>query len=593
MGTICLLCGDRGFAKAFVDCVNCLDASVHLYCLGLDLDAIEETWDEDIHWVCEECDETESYIVSTDIEPFSEIRENEDDSSTVQTEEERVYEDDVEQSYEGITRTQLLWKENAKCNWRKKRSVKKSTVEKYEHRRCSGPSNQSYEEHVKTDVNECTRSKDDATLSSEMKENEALGLENHCSENDHIENEEEEPIDVENDFRENNLLISSVAPVVMPVWRGSFSIWNENHDIIDGILAHMSNKACEKVNEEASQFQTVLYLEMLPKTDVWPKSFEESEPTGDSIALYFFPSEISERIFDGLVEEMMHKELALKAPVHNGELLIFTSKELPIMYWRVQSKYYLWGVFRSNKQSSKSHSRSYTEELDENSPTTTTPTKLPSATDGAKTERRKGKQLDDAWRHANLLDGSRQKAECRFCGFISWYGGISRLKAHLGGGEPRFRLPGCDKVSPQVKKVMSDWFTEWVKSTKAAWTTETKVISAERKGRQPDSAWEHVKPLNEARTKAQCNYCGFVSCYGGISRLKAHLAGGSPQMQVTGCLQVPLKVQTVMEQWFNSWTKGNANPCKRGRTTPDQMTNTSMKHVKTSKMNTREDSQST
>lgn len=94
-----------------------------------------------------------------------------------------------------------------------------------------------------------------------------------------------------------------------------------------------------------------------------------------------------------------------------------------------------------------------------------------SASDGAKAERR-GRRLDNAWEHANALDVLRQKAECRYCGFISSHGGISRLKAHLGGGHPRIRLPGCDKVSPEVKKMMADWFSEWVKNTKALWTKE-------------------------------------------------------------------------------------------------------------------------
>lgn len=87
---------------------------------------------------------------------------------------------------------------------------------------------------------------------------------------------------------------------------------------------------------------------------------------------------------------------------------------------------------------------------------------------------RRGRRLDDAWEHAKPLDVLRQKAECRYCGFVSSHGGISRLKAHLGGGNPRIHLPGCDKVSPEVKKVMADWFSEWVKNTKALWTKEIK-----------------------------------------------------------------------------------------------------------------------
>ncbi|KAL7117771.1 hypothetical protein ACP275_03G094300 [Erythranthe tilingii] len=514
MGSICLLCGDRGFAKAFVDCAHCLDASVHIYCLGLD---VEETCDEDFRWVCEEC-ETEAHTVSSDIERFSKDGKNDNDSSAVQTEE-RVYEDGVEQSYEGIL-MQFVRKEYAKCNWTKKRSVKRSTVKRYKHRLCNAPSKRSYDKHVKTVMEECTRSKDDSTLSTKMKEKEGPTLEGRSAE-----------MAVENDFRENSG-ISSAVPVVMPIWRGSFNIRNENRDIIDGIIAHMSSKARGNVYDEASQFQVVLDLEMLPVSDVWPKSFEKSEPSCADIALYFFPSEISERIFDGLVEEMMHKELALKAVVQNGELLIFTSKELPILYWRFQGKYYLWGVFRGSKQSNESNPHSCTEKLDENIPIATTPTELLS--DGTKT----GKKLDYGWLHANQLDALRIKAECIYCGFISSYGGISRLKAHLAGVNPRIRglPPGCDKVSPEVKKIMSDWFSEWVKISKVRWN---KKIGVAEMGRRGDVA---VGPTDQSDLAARKR------------KAKRSTALFSPDIEA------------------------GDNPYKRGRpTTLDQITNTSVK----------------
>lgn len=93
---------------------------------------------------------------------------------------------------------------------------------------------------------------------------------------------------------------------------------------------------------------------------------------------------------------------------------------------------------------------------------------------------RRGRRLDDAWQHAKALDVLRQKAECIYCGFVSSHGGISRLKAHLGGGNPGTRLPGCDKVSPEVRKVMVEWFGEWVKNTKALWTKEIRGMAQDR-----------------------------------------------------------------------------------------------------------------
>lgn len=77
--------------------------------------------------------------------------------------------------------------------------------------------------------------------------------------------------------------------------RGRLNIWNPKYEDIDELIAHISNKACYKVYEAASQLQPVLRVEMLPKSNIWPNSFQKVEPNGDSIALYFFPSKIRYR----------------------------------------------------------------------------------------------------------------------------------------------------------------------------------------------------------------------------------------------------------------------------------------------------------
>ncbi|KAL0421359.1 UNVERIFIED_CONTAM: hypothetical protein Slati_3158800 [Sesamum latifolium] len=90
-------------------------------------------------------------------------------------------------------------------------------------------------------------------------------------------------------------------------------------------------------------------VEILPRSYVWPKSFEVSGPTEDNIAVYFFPSLMKyEKVYDYLVFEMMRDDVAIRATVKNAELLIFTSIELPARFRRFQGKLYLWGVFREN-----------------------------------------------------------------------------------------------------------------------------------------------------------------------------------------------------------------------------------------------------
>ncbi|XP_042036969.1 uncharacterized protein LOC121783005 isoform X1 [Salvia splendens] len=484
--------------------------------------------------------------------------------------------------------------------------------------------------------------------------------------------------DQQSDMRSDSSVV--VQPVAGAAWRGRFSIPCLNLDI--NVAAHVSNKACLKISEVASTMPKSLCLEMVPRIDTWPASFKGSPPTEHSIALFFFSKGRDEEVLDNLVAHAICTDFALRSMIGEAELLLFTSVQLPQNRHRLQEKPYFWGLFRG-QQGSVSPQSDYMhgQTLSPNSgyPTSfnlkgcpgTFPSKNSPLTQASKADRR-GRRLDDAWQHAKPLDLLRQKAECRYCGFVSSHGGISRLKAHLGGGSPGLRLPSCENVSLEVKKDMAEWFSEWVKNTKALWTKAIRAESAgyvdkrgvvscyasqghakpidvpfqltdckysgneslpggilhrkvhlgggskmkqedwyklspeikgsmsdwvkdlaasrmkkskvtaageqpERRGRPLDDAWGHAKPLDEARQKTRCNHCGFVSTYGGISRLKAHLGGGSPQMQLQSCPQVPLEVKRVMEQWFSEWSKNSAaawtrnsnatpgRPSKRGK----------------------------
>ncbi|KVI03076.1 Zinc finger, FYVE/PHD-type [Cynara cardunculus var. scolymus] len=152
---------------------------------------------------------------------------------------------------------------------------------------------------------------------------------------------------------ENN--VPCGQPIIDPVWRGSFSILDRDYDLFEGFVAHLSTKACDKVYKEANMLPSLLQLEMHPKTVLWPKSFQECEPSDVNIALYFFPGDqINEKDFDHLVIDMMDKGLAMRAMATNAELLIFTSRVLPQLFSRFQGKYYLWGVFKAKKNGSSS-----------------------------------------------------------------------------------------------------------------------------------------------------------------------------------------------------------------------------------------------
>ncbi|KAH0757072.1 hypothetical protein KY290_020565 [Solanum tuberosum] len=141
-------------------------------------------------------------------------------------------------------------------------------------------------------------------------------------------------------------------PVDDPIWRGCYNIWN-NEYTLDGVVAHLSDKASQSVSEKAKLLQLHLHFEMVSKDDLWPKYFNTPAATVDDIELFFFPSEARHQdIFDSMVQDMIGGEHALRALTPYGELLVFTSTELPLRHWRYQQKRYLWGIFRETQGSS-------------------------------------------------------------------------------------------------------------------------------------------------------------------------------------------------------------------------------------------------
>ncbi|XP_057795517.1 uncharacterized protein LOC131011728 isoform X6 [Salvia miltiorrhiza] len=456
--------------------------------------------------------------------------------------------------------------------------------------------------------------------------------------------------DQQSDMRSDSSVV--VHPVVGAAWRGRFSIPCLNLDI--NVAAHVSNKACLKVSEVASTMPKSLCLEMIPRIDTWPASFKGSPPTEHSIALFFFSKGRDEEVLDNLVTHAICTDFALKSMIGEAELLIFTSLQLPQNLHRLQGKPYFWGVFRGQQgavspqteynvhgqtirarkslspnsgypksfnlkgspdsfpsKNSPSESAGYVDKRGmtrdatqgHDKPLDTVPfeqtdckyfggeslpggilhrkvhlgggskmhqedwykvspeikgsmsdwvknltaSKMKKSKAAGEQPERRGRPLDDAWGHAKALDDARQKTRCNHCGFVSTYGGISRLKAHLGGGSPQMQLQGCPQVPLEVKRVMEQWFSEWSKNSAAAWTRNSNATPARPSKRsKPDDAWEHAIPLDETGEASRCKYCGFVSKCGGIARLKAHLSGGDRMMQVECCPNVSPEIRNLM-----------------------------------------------
>lgn len=66
-------------------------------------------------------------------------------------------------------------------------------------------------------------------------------------------------------------------------------IFNTESQSSINILAHLSNKACEKACIAATRLPVNLDVKLVSKNDVWPRSFQRLQPTDCSIAVYLFP----------------------------------------------------------------------------------------------------------------------------------------------------------------------------------------------------------------------------------------------------------------------------------------------------------------
>ncbi|KXG23020.1 uncharacterized protein LOC8079854 [Sorghum bicolor] len=129
-----------------------------------------------------------------------------------------------------------------------------------------------------------------------------------------------------------------------PIWSGIFKINNEACLKVD---AHLSSKACKKVEECSRSLQPVLEVVKLPRLQVWRKGWESLGPTDACIGLYFFSSNSgSNEVSDELVNEVIETDSALKVTVAIADLLIFPSVVLPEQNQLYHGKHYLWGLFR-------------------------------------------------------------------------------------------------------------------------------------------------------------------------------------------------------------------------------------------------------
>ncbi|XP_057973697.1 uncharacterized protein LOC131161758 [Malania oleifera] len=333
MVTVCQTCGDEGYSNALVHCEKCQVTSQHRYC------SEKLTFNEDVAWVCEGC--VLNLDKPTPIPPRKSERIN---KKAYQAAQSKIK---LRKRLKGISRSIAETEEqryDGPCEVCEIVNFSEYALSTADYSLLNG---KNYEGHS------C---EDNQMKDQELGTHRTLMQENQCNTNEKAESfklkASQMPVGDSLDNSDQNIIVHA-QPIIDPVWRGGFDIFDKNFGLVEGLVAHLSNKACLKVFEEASLFPALLCLEMLPRKDVWPKSFEISQPSDDNIALYFFPgNKMDERFYDRLVDDMISQELAMRAVVENAELLVFTSTELPLSYWRFHGKHYLWGVFRGNKASS-------------------------------------------------------------------------------------------------------------------------------------------------------------------------------------------------------------------------------------------------
>ncbi|GER41958.1 RING/FYVE/PHD zinc finger superfamily protein [Striga asiatica] len=152
-----------------------------------------------------------------------------------------------------------------------------------------------------------------------------------------------------------DLLECSCSPALDALWKGNFSILDDHrHGKLNyQIRAHPPSKVRRKIYEFSKKMPEVLQFELVPLKELWINLFKGLIPDEKDIGLYFFPS-ARERSEDyiTLLESISAKNLALRKQISDVELLIFTSKLLPVNCQCWEGKNFLWGIFHRLKKDS-------------------------------------------------------------------------------------------------------------------------------------------------------------------------------------------------------------------------------------------------
>ncbi|KAL3016078.1 hypothetical protein AAZX31_06G193000, partial [Glycine max] len=155
--------------------------------------------------------------------------------------------------------------------------------------------------------------------------------------------------------QENLNLHCKFLPSSFPAWRGQFQILQTaaSSEFYDGLEAQPPCIVNKKAYKFSTEMPPVLQLESLPVLNALTDIFQDNSPRLQDIALYFFPSELTERSrknLDSILKFMNAEKSMLRSYINGVELLVFTSNQLDMdSKAAVKTRHFLWGLFRQKK----------------------------------------------------------------------------------------------------------------------------------------------------------------------------------------------------------------------------------------------------
>ncbi|XP_047166549.1 uncharacterized protein LOC124835622 [Vigna umbellata] len=147
-------------------------------------------------------------------------------------------------------------------------------------------------------------------------------------------------------------------PCSITTWRGQFQILHTAAPtkFYDGFEAQPPFIVNGKAFAFSREMPSVLQLESRPALKVLIDIFQDDSPKLQDIALYFFPSEQTERSrmnLNSILKLMKDEKTMLRSYINGVELLMFTSNQLGMdsrgAIAAINDGHFLWGLFRKRK----------------------------------------------------------------------------------------------------------------------------------------------------------------------------------------------------------------------------------------------------